>query len=220
MVKLTVNQKQVEAEPGTSLLKACLDNGIYIPNLCFMEHLDPGPASCRLCFVEIEGEQAPLTACTRLVEEDMVVRTDTPAVRRLQKTGLQLLLSVHHIDCRNCPANRKCPLQDLARYLKVGLKSKHLDQQLKTPEIDRSHPDLDYYPNRCVLCGKCLEVCRSRNGQAVFTFANRGFDTVIHYFSAEGNDPFSCSPDHECAKICPVAALVPRSTTVDDGETR
>ena len=211
MVTFTVNQTQIDAEPGTSVLKACLDNGIYIPNLCFMEHLQPGPASCRLCFVEIEGEDKPLTSCTQVVEKDMVVRTDTPAVRDLQKTALKLLLSVHHVDCRNCPANRKCPLQDMARYLKVGLKSKHLEQRLKTPEIDQSHPLVDYYPNRCVLCGKCIEICRSQNGQAVFTFAGRGFDTVVHYFGAEGKEPITCASEPACVKICPVAALVPRA---------
>lgn len=211
MIALTVDQQQIEAEPGTLLLKACLDSGIYIPNLCYLEQLRPAPASCRLCFVEIEGEQQPLTACTRVVEPGMVVRTDTPAVRRLQKTGLQLLLSVHHVDCRNCPANRKCPLQDMAKYLKVGLKPKHLDRRLKTPEIDRSHPQLDYYPNRCVLCGKCLEVCRSRNGQAVFTFARRGFDTVIHYLGASDSEPITGAAVSACVAICPVAALLPKN---------
>jgi NADH dehydrogenase/NADH:ubiquinone oxidoreductase subunit G len=210
MVTISVDQKQIEAEPETTLLKACLDNGIYIPHLCFMEHLHPAPASCRMCFVAVEGEHRPVTACTQVVREGMVVQTDTEDVRRLQKAGLQLLLSVHHVDCRNCPANKKCPLQKMARHLKVGLKPGKLERHLKTPEIDRSHPILDYYPNRCVLCGKCVQVCRNHNGQSIFTFARRGFNTVIQYFGSEQADPIVCPPEHECVNACPVAALQPR----------
>jgi bidirectional [NiFe] hydrogenase diaphorase subunit len=91
----------------------------------------------------------------------MVVRTDTPAVRRLQKTGLRLLLSVHVVDCKSCPANKNCELQNLAKFLKVGLKPKTLKRYFKQPEADDTHPYLSYYPNRCVLCRKCLQVCRA-----------------------------------------------------------
>lgn len=210
MVSFTVDQLQLEAEPGTPLLKACLDNGIYIPHLCYMEHLLPAPASCRLCFVDVKGRQQPVTACTEEVQPGMRVQTDTAEIRRLQKAGLQLLLSVHDVDCRNCPANRNCPLQNMARHLKVALKAKQFDQYLKTPQIDPSHPILDYYPNRCVLCGKCIEVCRRRNGQPVFTFARRGFDTVIQYFASGDPDRCNCPPEHECVQACPVAALLPR----------
>jgi len=116
MVTLLVDNIKLAVEEGTNLLKACLDNNIYIPNLCYVEGMTPPAASCRLCFVEIKGEEHPVTACTVKVNREMVVTTDTPRVRQLQKTALQLLLSVHHVDCRNCPANKKCALQDMARF--------------------------------------------------------------------------------------------------------
>jgi len=110
MPKFLVDNKEIEAKQGTTLLKACLDNQIYIPNLCYLESIDPPSVSCRMCFVEIEGERQPVPSCTVLIKDDMVVKTDTPAVRQLQRTALRLLLSVHHVDCKNCQANKTGPI--------------------------------------------------------------------------------------------------------------
>ena len=97
-VTITVDEKPLEVEKDASLLQACLDNGIYVPNLCHLPGAATPQAACRLCFVEVAGMDYPVTACTVKVVDQMVVRTDTPAVRRLQKTGLRLLLSVHAVD--------------------------------------------------------------------------------------------------------------------------
>ena len=118
MITLEVDDKKIEVAEGTNLLEACLANSIYIPNLCYLEGMEHPPASCRLCFVEIEGADHPVASCSLRVDREMVVHTDTPRVRQLQKTALQLLLSVHDVDCKNCPANRKCALQDMAKFLR------------------------------------------------------------------------------------------------------
>ena len=94
MIKLTIDNKEIKAEEGITLLQACLDNEIYVPNLCFLKEMGDPPASCRICFVEIKGEDKPVTSCTEKVNDGMVVKTDTPLVRRLQRTAFQLLLSV------------------------------------------------------------------------------------------------------------------------------
>jgi predicted molibdopterin-dependent oxidoreductase YjgC len=161
-----------------------------------------------MCFVEIEGYRQPVPSCSVLVEDGMEVRTDTPSVRKLQRTGLRLLLSVHHVDCKNCPANKKCELQRIAKFLKVGLKPKGLDRHLRELEIDRSHPFLDYYPNRCVLCGKCIHICREKNGQSALTFSKRGFDTVISFYGITDLSTLECENCNACVDICPVGALV------------
>jgi bidirectional [NiFe] hydrogenase diaphorase subunit len=207
MVKLEVDGKTIEASRGATLLQACLDNGIYIPNLCFLADLENPPASCRLCFVEIEGEKRPVTSCTITVADAMVVRTDTQPVRRLQRAAFRLLLSVHHIDCKHCPANRRCELQHLGKFLNVGLKTGRLERILKETEIDREHPHMDYYPNRCVLCGKCIHVCRKTHGHASLTFAKRGFNTVISAYGQEDATALPCDQCEACVEICPVAAL-------------
>lgn len=208
MIHITVNDKELTVPKGAILLQACLDNDIYIPNLCFLKDRVPVAASCRLCFVEIEGRSQPVTSCTVKVKPGMQVKTDTPAVRQLQKSGLKLLLSVHEIDCRHCPANKRCELQKIARFLKTGLNAKPLETVLKSVKVDTSHPFIDYYPNRCVLCGKCVAVCSQKNGRNMLTFANRGFDTVISSYGVAAAKENACVDCMACVEICPVGALV------------
>lgn len=210
-ITLQIDNKKINVAEGSNLLEACLQNDIYIPNLCYLEGMDHPPASCRLCFVEIEGEIHPTPSCAVRVCNAMIVRTDTPHVRRLQKSALQLLLSVHKVDCKNCPANRKCALQDMAKFLKTALKVKHLDLFIKDIEIDQHHPFLDYYPNRCVLCGRCVYVCRHQQNRMELTFAQRGFDTVIGFFGNPQAMPTSCDACRACVAVCPVAALLPKT---------
>jgi NADH dehydrogenase/NADH:ubiquinone oxidoreductase subunit G len=209
MIKLLVDDKELEVEEGTVLLDACLDRGIYIPHLCYLKGAGEPHASCRLCFVEIEGMPKPIPSCTVTVKEGMVVKTDTPAIRALQISALRLLLSVHDVDCAHCPANKKCALQDMARFLRVGLKPKGLDTYLKEPKVVHDHPMIDYFPNRCVLCARCVRVCRTQNGLPLMTFAKRGFDTVISFYGAQQKS--SCRDCLACVEICPVGALVLRN---------
>jgi NADH dehydrogenase/NADH:ubiquinone oxidoreductase subunit G len=213
MLTLRVDNQDIETKEGKTLLQACLDNGIYIPNLCYLEDMESPSASCRMCFVEIEGMPQPVTSCTVQVKNDMVVKTDTPAVRQLQRTALRLLLSVHDVDCKNCHANKKCALQNIAKFLKVGLKPKRLEQYLKETQIDETHPFLIHYPNRCVLCGKCVHICRGKHGQSVLTFAKRGFDTVISTYSATDESSLPCMDCNACVEACPVGALAVKESS-------
>lgn len=211
MVKIIVNNQSIHVKTGTSLLAACLENGIYVPHLCYLKEVDRQSASCRMCFVEIEGRGQPVTACTETVMQPMVVNTDTPAVRRLQKTALQLLLSVHRVDCKHCPANRHCGLQQIAKYLKVGLKSKKFVPVFKEPEMDSRHPYLAYFPNRCVLCGRCVRICGHHHPESLLTFAKRGFNTVISVWPYNHLATEQCLECFRCVDVCPVGALLPKS---------
>jgi NADH dehydrogenase/NADH:ubiquinone oxidoreductase subunit G len=207
MIKILVDNKEVEAEEGSSVLQACLDNGIYIPNLCYVKGMDKPPASCRLCFVEIDGEDRPTTSCTTRVREGMRIKTDTLAVRSLQRSAFELLLSVHDVDCARCPANKKCGLQDIAKFLKVGLKPKRLEQYLKKTGVEEAHPVLNYHPNRCVLCGRCIYVCEAKHGRPFLAFAKRGFDTTISFYGARDIPGIPCGECVSCVGVCPVGAL-------------
>jgi len=207
MIRIIVDGREIQVKEGTTLLKACLDNRIYIPNLCYLEPLENPPASCRLCFVEIEGQDRPVTSCNTKVLSGMVVKTDTPCVRRLQRTAFELLMSVHHVDCAHCPANKKCGLQQIAKFLKIGLKPKRLEYTLKEPGIYEDHPFLDYHPNRCVLCGKCIHICREQNGQPLMALAKRGFSTLISFYGDQAHTDLPCKTCLACVDICPVSAI-------------
>ena len=213
MTQITVDGKVIEAEGGVSLLQVCLENGIYIPNLCFLKDFPEPHASCRLCFVEVQGTSGPVPSCTLAVEEGMEVRTDTADVRALQKAAFRLLLSVHRLECAHCPANRRCELQRIARFLKVGLKPSGLEQRFKEPEVVRDHPAIDHYPNRCVLCARCVRSCLSDEGLPMMTFAGRGFDTVVSFFGQGGIEGSACGTCRSCVGVCPVGALVLREET-------
>jgi NADH dehydrogenase/NADH:ubiquinone oxidoreductase subunit G len=210
MATIFVDDNAIEAPDGANLLRVCLDNGIYIPNLCYLPDMPAPPASCRLCFVEIDANPQPAAACTVGVSDGMQVRTDSPAVRRLQRSALQLLLSVHDVACKTCPANRRCALQDMARFLKVGIRVKGLEKHIKAAAAAAdSHPALSYFANRCVLCGRCVHVCKGMHDHALLAFAERGFDTVISAYGA-GADTSRCTACLACAAICPVGALIPK----------
>ena len=208
MIKLIVDNKEIETKEGLTVLQACLDNEIYIPNLCYLKEMDNPPGSCRLCLVEIGEYNQPITSCTVKVKEGMVVRTDTEHIRRLQRTAFELLLSVHHVDCRNCPANKKCELQRISKFLHFGLKLKRVEQLEREVKVEQDHPFLEYVSNRCVLCGKCVFVCQKKNGKAMLSFAKRGLDTVISFFGEEDKASTICKECYACAEICPVAALI------------
>ena len=101
-VSLTINDQKIRALDGEKILWAALDNGIYIPNLCAIREKSEPFAACRLCFVEIEGEDRPVTACTAPVGEGMVVNTKGAKALRLARTALELLLASHPVDCAHC----------------------------------------------------------------------------------------------------------------------
>lgn len=208
MAIITVDGRSIETEPGRNLLEVCLENDIYIPHLCFMEWLDPPHASCRLCYVEVEGRAGPVPSCTVSVASGMAVKTDTEEVRSLQRTALKFFLSAHKVECKVCPANRQCPLQEMAKFLKVPLKSKDLNPRLKEKDLEALQPCFEYYPNRCVLCGKCVHTCERVKGQSLLTFAGRGIDMTVSFYGGLPNEEISCEECAECAAVCPVKAIL------------
>lgn len=210
-VSLVIDGKKVTAQEGEKVLWAALDNGIYIPNLCGIRESSEQAASCRLCFIEIAGYDEPVTACTEPVREGLVVNTRGPKARRLARTSFELLLASYDLDCAHCPKNRRCDIQKIAAHIGVKLNTKRFRRLPRNLPVDDSSPLFTYNPNRCVLCGRCVWVCREHMGPnqaGAIGFAERGFKRIVAAF---GGAPFGqsrCQQCTECISVCPAGALV------------
>ncbi len=207
MVTIIIDGVDVKAKNGSNLLWVALDNGFYIPNLCAMRDVKPPVTSCRLCFVEIEGRSSPVTACTQIVHNGMVVHLNTARVQRIRNTAFELLLSHHHIDCAHCDKNRNCELQNIASKLGLKLRLKKFRRIPREQPVDSSHHLFYYDPNKCVLCGRCVWVCHDR-GTGILDFAFRGITTAVTTFAGTPLAESGCNSCLACVTVCPVGSLV------------
>lgn len=205
-VTLIIDDKTVSAAEGEMLLWAALDNDIYIPHLCGVRDDEEKPASCRLCFVEVEGRSLPVPACTMPVSEGLVVKTRSERVDALVAAGFELLMSNHRLDCKNCPANGGCELQRIAKARKLRLKPKNLPVLDRGLPVDDSAAGIVFDPNKCVLCGRCVKACR-RGGSGVLGFTRRGFERVVSTFGDLPLGESGCLDCGVCADACPIGAL-------------
>ncbi|HEY40363.1 MAG TPA: 2Fe-2S iron-sulfur cluster binding domain-containing protein [Dehalococcoidia bacterium] len=209
-ITFTINEQVLEVEDGTSVLEAALQNDIYIPHLCYHPELESRGA-CRLCVVEIDGRL--VTACRTPVESGMVVRTNTPEVDQAVRPVVELLIANHHITCRGCPSSGNCQLQNLMAKLRID---RRRVRRLRVPEeelpLDTSPPCFDYDPNKCVLCGICIQTCEKIHGTSSLYFLNRGTDTRVAFYGDEAR----CASCLKCIERCPVGVLLPKQTGSTD----
>ena len=189
------------------MLQAAEDNGIYIPNLCAIRQRSEPFAACRLCFVEVEGEDMPVTACTKPVTEGMRINTKGGKALRLACTAFELILASHPVDCAHCLKSGSCELQRIAKHLGVKLNTKRFPKVLPELPIDSSSPVFIYDPNKCVLCGRCVWVCQEKLGIGAIGFAYRGFRRVVTTFAGEPIGESNCQGCGECVTLCPTGAL-------------
>jgi NADH dehydrogenase/NADH:ubiquinone oxidoreductase subunit G len=209
-VTLTIDNLALEVDEGTSVLAAALQNDIYIPHLCYHPALE-GRGACRLCLVEIDGRL--VTACRVPVAPGMVVRTKSPEIDQAIRPVVELLIANHHITCRGCPSSGKCELQKLMARLRID---RRRVRRLRVPEeefpLDTSPPCFDYDPNKCVLCGICVQTCQDLHGTGSLYFLNRGTDTRVAFYGDESR----CTSCMECVKRCPVGVLLPKQNKSTD----
>jgi bidirectional [NiFe] hydrogenase diaphorase subunit len=207
-ITLIINGKKITTPAGEKLLWVALDNDIYIPNLCGLRENPEPLTACRLCWVEIDGRNRPVTACTEVATEGMVINTKGEDALRLAKRGFELLMASHALDCGHCMKNSICELQQIAHHLRVSLKPRGLRKLLRDLPVDNSHPLFTYDPNKCVLCGRCVWVCRHHLKVGVFGFAHRGFQRRVTTFGDEPMGTSACDKCRECVLVCPTGALI------------
>lgn len=209
MVNVTIDGVRVSVPAGTTVLQAAHQAHIRIPTLCFLKDINEFGA-CRMCVVDV-GARSLAAACVMPVSEGMVVKTNTPAVRAARKAVLELILSNHERKCLSCVRSQNCELQALARELGVE-ESRFEGPNIEYP-LDLFSPSIVRDPNKCILCRRCVSMCRKVQGIGAIGPVLRGFKTVIAPpFDKSLNDT-NCINCGQCITVCPVGALREKDDT-------
>ena len=205
-VKLTIDDVEVAVPPGTTILEAAKTVDIDIPHLCYEPEFGlPPTSSCRLCVVEVEGAKALVTACSHPVSDGMVVRTNTEKLRGTRRMIIEFLLSAHPHDCLTCDKGGECRLQDYAYEL--GVKEPSFESPAVKIEPTRDGPAIVYDQSKCILCGRCVEVCHNVQVTGAIDYLGRGFDTKISLPPGETREESVCVECGNCILVCPTGAL-------------
>ncbi len=210
-INLNIDGRKVTAKQGMTVLEAALDNGIYIPYLCYSPDLKPH-GGCRLCIVEIEGMEGMPTSCTTPASQGMVVRTSTPDVDEIRRNILELILADHPLDCLTCVKNQRCDLQKAAAYL--GIKERKLPHNDRNIPADDSNPFFKIDRNYCILCQKCTRTCDEITCANAIEVINRGYESRIGTFGDKTIMESNCQSCGECVVRCPTAALSVKESAV------
>jgi formate dehydrogenase alpha subunit len=206
-IALTIDGQTVRGEPGETVLQVARRNGIYIPTLCQHDSLE-SEARCRLCLVEVKGARGYETACTTKIADGMEVVTDSPEIEKLRRVTVELLIADHPTDCLSCGQNLNCELQKVAQYLGVDrVRYRRTTQELP---LDESNPFFIRDPNKCVLCGRCVQTCQQLQGIGAIDFMSRGYATAVGTFSDLPLVDSPCQSCGECVVRCPTGALSKR----------
>ena len=204
-IKLTINGKECIAPAGSTILQAAELNNIHIPKLCYLEGIHKYGA-CRICVVDQVSPPAKNLQASCMVEarEGMVIETNNARVQEARTTMYELLLSNHDKKCLTCARNQDCEFQALGRELGVEDSPYEGDRNLQPIDVSES---ITRDPNKCILCRRCVSVCKNIQTTAVLTAENRGFNTIITpgFGLPMGNT--SCTFCGQCVVVCPVGAL-------------
>ncbi len=199
---LTIDGTQVTVPVGITILEAAAKLGIKIPTLCWLKKVSTTGA-CRVCVVKIEGVDRFMTACNTPVKDGITVITTSPELESARKKTLELMLVNHPLDCPICDAAGECDLQDACYSLKVDKNSYGADLERLPIRYDWKLLESD--PNRCILCEKCVKVCREVVGREAIEVVDRGDNTIIDTISGESLDCDFCG---NCVNACPTGTLI------------
>jgi NADH dehydrogenase/NADH:ubiquinone oxidoreductase subunit G len=203
-VKLTIDGVEVEAPEGVNLIDAAGLAGVHIPNLCYLKGMK-GIGACRLCLVEVEGAKAPVIACNARVKEGMVVNTATEKILEARKFVIDLILSMHPLDCMTCTKAGVCNLQQYAYDFEI--KESSFSRKKFGYPTDEANPFIKRDPEYCILCGRCVRVCKEQ-GTNVLEFMGRGVGAKVITADDKPLQQSDCTFCGSCVDACPVNALL------------
>lgn len=204
MVNIKINGKEVQVAEGLSVLEACKGIGIKIPSLCYHPDVNAW-ASCGICVVKMENNGKMIRACSTKVYEGLSIITHDPQINRARRTVLELILSNHPQDCLQCVRNGNCELQDLAA--EFGLRENRFEHFLKNQPVDDSNGSIVFDRDKCINCGRCVQVCQEVQNVWAIDFQGRGGKTIIGPAAGMLLNDSPCIRCGQCAAHCPTGAI-------------
>ena len=203
MVNIIIDGKNLQVRDDITILQAARENGFSIPTLCYLEGLNEIGA-CRLCLVEVKGQQRLVSSCNTKVREGMEISTRSEKVRMARRLNVELILSQHNCNCPACPRNGNCQLQKAAIQLGVNMES--YPKKFRQEPWDNTFP-LIRDETKCIKCMRCIQVCDQIQNMHVWDLVNTGKRTRV------GMVQNTCTLCGQCITHCPVDALSARDDT-------
>nr|WP_024835229.1 FAD-dependent oxidoreductase [Clostridium sp. 12(A)] len=217
MPVITIDGIKIQVPEDSCVLEGALKAGVYIPHLChhpdLLEH-----NSCRLCIVEVEGEDQVVTSCTLKPRDGMVIQTKSERINRLRSLALDLLLAGHPEDCSTCPKYGNCELQTLIQYL--GGASSRMKHRVKGFRSIEENPLLAHDMNRCVLCGRCVRACKDLRGVGILKYSTENMETYIGTLHDKLLKEEDCRFCQACAEVCPTGTIRDKRSPMEADKTR
>ena len=201
MLKLKVNDKEIEVEEGLTVLQACEQAGYEIPRFCYHEKLSIA-GNCRMCLVEIEKSPKPVASCAMPAAEGMNIKTNTSMVEKARKGVMEFLLVNHPLDCPVCDQGGECDLQDQSMFYGVD-KSRFKENKRQVPEKYMG-PLIKTQMTRCIHCTRCIRFATEVAGVPELGAIGRGEDMQITTYLEKSMDSELSA---NVIDLCPVGAL-------------
>ena len=201
MLKLKVNDIEVEVEEGLTVLQACEKAGVEIPRFCYHEKLSIA-GNCRMCLVEMEKSPKPIASCAMPAAEGMVIKTNTPKIEKSRKGVMEFLLANHPLDCPVCDQGGECDLQDQSMFYGID-KSRFKENKRAVPDKNMG-PLIKTQMTRCIHCTRCIRFATEIAGVPELGAIGRGEDMQITTYLEKS---IQSELSGNVIDLCPVGAL-------------